>query len=43
MDFRKMDGDMIWIDLAHDWGKVAGVCECGNEISVYTKCGEFLD
>jgi hypothetical protein len=22
---------------------VAGCCECGNEISVYIKCEEFLD
>jgi len=30
-----------------DWsgsgkGQVAGICECGNEISGSIKCGEFL-
>jgi len=24
-------------------GQVAGTCECGNELSVSIKCGEFLD
>jgi hypothetical protein len=24
-------------------GHVAGACECGNEISGFIKCGEFLD
>ena len=24
-------------------GQVAGTCECGNELSGYIKCGEFLD
>jgi len=24
-------------------GPVAGTCECGNELSVSIKCGEFLD
>ena len=24
-------------------GQVAGCCECGNETSGSTKCGEFLD
>jgi hypothetical protein len=24
-------------------GQVAGTCECGNEPSGSTKCGEFLD
>ena len=24
-------------------GQVAGSCECGNELSGCTKCGEFLD
>jgi hypothetical protein len=23
-------------------GQVAGTCECGNELSVSIKCGEFL-
>jgi len=25
------------------YGQVAGTCEYGNEPSVSTKCGEFLD
>ena len=25
------------------WGQVAGICECGNELSGSIKCGEFLD
>ena len=24
-------------------GQVAGTCECGNELSVSIKCGEYLD
>ena len=23
--------------------EVADVCECGNELSCFVKCGEFLD
>jgi len=33
---------MDWIELAQE-GQVAGTCECGNEASGSTKCGEFLD
>ena len=25
------------------WRQVADTCECGNELSGYIKCGEFLD
>ena len=25
------------------WGQAVGSCECGNEPSGSTKCGEFLD
>jgi hypothetical protein len=25
------------------YGQVAGACECGNELSVFIKFGEFLD
>ena len=25
------------------YGKVAGTCECGNELSGFIKCGEFFD
>ena len=25
------------------WGQVAGICECGNELSGSIKCEEFLD
>ena len=35
-------GDSDWIELAQD-GDVAGTCECGNELSVSIKSGEFLD
>ena len=31
------------IELAQDKDKVAGTCECGNELSGSIKCGEFLD
>jgi len=32
------------LDLAGPgYGKVAGTCECGNELSGSIKCGEFLD
>ena len=24
-------------------GQLAGPCDCGNELSGYAKCGEFLD
>ena len=24
-------------------GQVAGTCECGNELSGFIKCGDFLD
>jgi hypothetical protein len=34
-------GGMGWMDLTLD--KVAGTCECGNEPSVFVKCGKFLD
>jgi hypothetical protein len=34
-------GDMDWIDVAQD--RVAGTCECGNELSGAIKCGEFPD
>jgi len=36
-------GGMDWIQLAQDRGRLAGMCECGNEPSGSTKCGEFLD
>ena len=36
-------GGVDWIDLDRDRGKVAGICECGNEPSGSIKCGEFLD
>jgi len=25
------------------WRQMAGICECSNELSDSTKCGEFLD
>jgi len=36
-------GGVDWIELAQDRGQVAGICECGNELSGSIKCGEFLD
>ena len=37
-------GGMNWIELAEDGGgAVAGTCECCDEPSGFTKCGEFLD
>ena len=42
MDLQEVGcGGLDWTDLAQ--GQVAGTCECGNEPSGYTKCGEFLD
>ena len=32
-------GGMDWIEL----DQVAGTCDCGNEFSGTTKCGEHLD
>jgi hypothetical protein len=43
MDLQEV-GCGAWIGLS--WlriGQVAGTCECGNEPSGSTKCGEFLD
>jgi hypothetical protein len=37
--FRMWDGVMDWLRI----GQLAGFCECGNEPSVFRKCGEFLD
>jgi hypothetical protein len=34
----------VWAELR--WirvGQVMGTCECGNELSGYLKCREFLD
>jgi hypothetical protein len=40
--FRTDDGEartgFLWLKIA----QVAGACECGNESSGATKCGEFL-
>jgi hypothetical protein len=30
---------LVWLRI----GKVAGSCECSNELSVSIKCGEFVD
>jgi hypothetical protein len=40
--FMKWNGRMDWIYLAQD-RKVAGSCECGNELSGSINCGEFFD
>ena len=40
---RKRDG-MVWTDwFVSGYRQVAGCCECGNEPSGFTICGEFLD
>jgi len=36
-------GYMDWVGLAQDKRQVADSCECGNELSGFVKCGEFLD
>ena len=32
-----------WIELAQDRDRLAGACECGDELSGSIKFGEFLD
>jgi len=34
---------MNWIDLAQEWGQVAGTCKRGNEPSGSIRLGEFID
>jgi len=41
--FIKWDGEAGVNWCGSGWGQVAGACECGNEHSGSTKCGEFLD
>jgi hypothetical protein len=41
--FKSWNVGMVWIDLAQDKGQAAGFSKCGNEPSVFTICGEFLD
>jgi hypothetical protein len=46
-DNIRMDGSGLW-GCVLDWAgsgyrRVAGNCECGNELSGSIKCGEFLD
>jgi hypothetical protein len=36
---KKWDGSMDWTE----YKEVAGCCECGNELSGFINCGEFLD
>ena len=44
MDLREVVcGSMDWIEVAEDRNMWGGTCECGNEPSGSTKCGEFLD
>ena len=31
-----------WREVAQDGGHMAGACECGNELLVSIKCGEFF-
>ena len=42
IDIQEVEWGMNWIILASN-GQVVGCCECGNEPSVFTKCGEFLE
>ena len=43
MDLHELgSGFMDWIDLAQNRDELC-TCECGNELSGYIKCGEFLD
>ena len=43
MDLQEVGcGGMDWIELAQN-RQVVCTCECGNELSVSVKCGEFLD
>jgi len=37
-----IDGSIILSYIFRKWD-VGGTCECGNELSGSTKCGEFLD
>jgi hypothetical protein len=44
MDLQEVGcGGMDWIKLNQDRDRVAGTCECGNELSCSIKCGKFLD
>jgi hypothetical protein len=40
---KKWDESVDWIELAQDYGQVAGSCKCGNEPSGAIKCGKFFD
>jgi hypothetical protein len=41
--FREWDVGYGLDRAGSGYGKVAGTCECGNELSDSIKCGEFLD
>jgi hypothetical protein len=45
--YSEYSGSRMWgygLDRADSGqGQVAGTCECGNDPSGSTKCGEFLD
>ena len=45
MDFQELGcgGCMDCIELAQDRDQLAGICERGNELPGYIKCGEFLN
>jgi len=35
-----MGNELNW--YGSEYGQVAGCCECGNELTLSAKCGEFL-
>jgi hypothetical protein len=41
--FRKWNVEVFTLSSWLRVGTVAGNCECGNELSVSIKCGEFLE
>jgi len=36
-------GVMDWNDLAQEWERRRALVNCGNELSVFIKCGKILD
>jgi hypothetical protein len=40
--FRTWEGE-AWTGSGSRYTQVAGYCECGNELSGFISCGDFLD